>query len=642
MKKHILPYLIILLLAFVVPTQANLTLQGTPQSGVVYLNSNNNITLAAVVTAIGPSMPTTLIILPGTWPVTSNLNISSNINLVINKGAMLAISNGTLTINGTMDAGLYQIFNCTGTGKVAFGIGSVARIYPQWWGANTIPGTTDMTAAVQAALTAGAGKIVYLVDGAHKITATLLVSDRTTLEGESWKAKLTTALDIEIVSNTGDASTGIINLTIKNLEFENTYPVTGGIGSTKFHVHLFNPISALIDHCHFKSAFNDTDYNTANRGGVWFEKIAPYYAILNHIDNSFVQNGSVRFDTSDSSITNSIVWGHTCDYAIMLNDGDINVLNNQGIIGSRSHGGIYLTLTGGSAGAHKIIGNYIGGTNDDMDNGYGVYSIAPVGVTITGNTFHQMDGPGIYCQDGVNNSITANAFYGGNPKSISVHTGYPDIIIDGVTYNPQNYTISGNTFFRSAAQGDSVEDAIHMRGFFAPANNTFNGNTFNGIRRYNTPAINYSVDTRNVLTGNIGHGTEVMSGTWVPTLIGTTGGVAATSAADGYYTYDATGRVWFDLNIVTTSVSGLSGNLAITLSFTASNGTGVQSASVNFAVIDGITLGAGYTGVLGSIDKNTNQIKLLEWGSTKGITHLPVETAASATQFRVSGSFVKQ
>jgi hypothetical protein len=93
---------------------------------------------------------------------------------------------------------------------------------------------------------------------------------------------------------------------------------------------------------------------------------------------------------------------------------------------------------------------------------------------------------------------------------------------------------------------------------------------------------------------------------------------------------------------VTTSVSGLSGYLAITLPFIANNGTGVQSVAVNFAVINGITLDPGYTGLLGSIGENTNQIQLSEWGSTKIITQLSVGAAASATKLRVSGSFVKQ
>ena len=66
----------------------------------------------------------------------------------------VTISNGvTLSINGPFEAGLYQVFNCVGTGQVVFG-NQVGVICPEWWATNTTPGTTNMQPALQAALTA--------------------------------------------------------------------------------------------------------------------------------------------------------------------------------------------------------------------------------------------------------------------------------------------------------------------------------------------------------------------------------------------------------------------------------------------------------------------------------------------------------
>ncbi len=45
---------------------------------------------------------------------------------------MLVVANDvTLTLNGPLDAGLYQIFSCTGTGKVVFGAGSAGFLLPE-------------------------------------------------------------------------------------------------------------------------------------------------------------------------------------------------------------------------------------------------------------------------------------------------------------------------------------------------------------------------------------------------------------------------------------------------------------------------------------------------------------------------------
>lgn len=80
--------------------------------------------------------------------LSSNLTVNSNISLVIPKGAVITIPNGvTLTINGPFEAELYQVFNCTGTGKVLFGLAAVKQVLPEWW----YSGSGDYSAAIQAA-----------------------------------------------------------------------------------------------------------------------------------------------------------------------------------------------------------------------------------------------------------------------------------------------------------------------------------------------------------------------------------------------------------------------------------------------------------------------------------------------------------
>ena len=102
----------------------------------------------AALAAIGASART-LVLTPGTWgPPTSA--VPANVNLRVESGATIAVGNGqTLTINGPLEAGLYQIFSCTGTGKVLLGAGAVSAAIPHWW---RDPSVTDWTNAIQAAI----------------------------------------------------------------------------------------------------------------------------------------------------------------------------------------------------------------------------------------------------------------------------------------------------------------------------------------------------------------------------------------------------------------------------------------------------------------------------------------------------------
>ena len=100
----------------------------------------------AAIAAIGGNKATLLVSIGVT--VTANLTIPATLTLQFIQGGIITVNSGiTLTINGPIDAGLYQIFNCVGTGKVVFG-GPLNGIYPQWFGA-VCDGVTDDAAAIQ-------------------------------------------------------------------------------------------------------------------------------------------------------------------------------------------------------------------------------------------------------------------------------------------------------------------------------------------------------------------------------------------------------------------------------------------------------------------------------------------------------------
>lgn len=151
------------------------------------LGDPGHATLSEALSTIG-STETTLALPAGTVNITSNTSIPTNVHLKMLRGGKFNISTGvTLTINGPFEAGLYQTFSWTGTGKVVFGHGAVDRAYPEWWGAkpdyNPANGTgTDSANAINAAL--AAAKRVHLQAGNYYFTKALYIPVLTQLVGQ--------------------------------------------------------------------------------------------------------------------------------------------------------------------------------------------------------------------------------------------------------------------------------------------------------------------------------------------------------------------------------------------------------------------------------------------------------------------------
>ena len=152
---------------------------------------SNQAGIEAAKTAIG-SNNRTLNLSAATWAITGDMTIPSNITLRMDQGAVLAISTGkTVTINGPLDAGPYQIFSCTSTRQVNFGPGAIAEAYPEWWGARA-DNSTDSLSGIQAAVNTGVK--VVLAKGTYKLSGTLtftalgaLVPATGIIEGAGWQ-----------------------------------------------------------------------------------------------------------------------------------------------------------------------------------------------------------------------------------------------------------------------------------------------------------------------------------------------------------------------------------------------------------------------------------------------------------------------
>jgi hypothetical protein len=77
---------------------------------------------------------TQVVIAPGAYSVSADITFPVESSVYAPNGVLITIDTGkTLTINGPFEAGLYQVFNCVGTGKVVFS-GSPSPVYSIWFG----------------------------------------------------------------------------------------------------------------------------------------------------------------------------------------------------------------------------------------------------------------------------------------------------------------------------------------------------------------------------------------------------------------------------------------------------------------------------------------------------------------------------
>ena len=130
-------------------------------------------TFAAAITAIGAT--------EGELHIRSALTVSTDVTvpitlaLVFHKGGSLAIATGkTVTINGALIAGMYQIIS--GAGEIAVSGPAQGRGYAEWFGAKA-DGATDCAAAIADAV--DHFDVVELLSGTYKTTAAIAVTNTT-------------------------------------------------------------------------------------------------------------------------------------------------------------------------------------------------------------------------------------------------------------------------------------------------------------------------------------------------------------------------------------------------------------------------------------------------------------------------------
>lgn len=179
---------------------------GITSPALPWVNVNDYNDLSTAIAAIGAAKTTLLIT---DTQLTNSLTIPLNINLVIIKTGTLSVNPGqTVIINGSFEAGLYQVFS--GTGTISFGTSSIKEVNPEWWGTNTSPGTTDMSSAIQKAIDSISSGVIKFSNTSYAITTQLTFKNYQNYIGEgsfSSEIKYTGTDDAIIISNPLNTST---------------------------------------------------------------------------------------------------------------------------------------------------------------------------------------------------------------------------------------------------------------------------------------------------------------------------------------------------------------------------------------------------------------------------------------------------
>jgi hypothetical protein len=168
------------------------------------LGDPNYSTLAQALTTIG-SNQVTLTIPAGTVAVTGNTAIPGNIALQVRNGGKFEVASGvTLTINGTVEAGPYQIFS--GTGAVI--LGGVSTVYDVWFASppSTPEGAIAASVGARFIKTIGSAPLVYVKESGTGNTGWIAASTLSHTHTSSQVGLGNVTNDAQLKRSAGDIS----------------------------------------------------------------------------------------------------------------------------------------------------------------------------------------------------------------------------------------------------------------------------------------------------------------------------------------------------------------------------------------------------------------------------------------------------
>jgi len=408
-----------------------------------------------------------------TYTFSTDETIPSNINVVIDKGAILSIDSAkTLTINKLQDPGLYQVFS--GAGSVSFGVGSVEFAIPQWWGALG-DATADDTAEINAAFAAYTRVLIPKVSASYLVTAPL------------------TPIDNQVITVEGEIKTA--------------QPAVGAF-------NIFNIVSKSNVTIIGKGGIITGDGATGNLVGI--KSITSSNITVVGMEVTAVGYGIWLRSTTDVNVKDIYVHdilyrgiqvGYSADASynyFNISDNRVDTVTGSGIETQEMSRG-------------TVTGNVVSNISKAATTSVGIMVYHGNRVAVTGNSLFEMgaevDGI-VFYEAGSNNSCTGNTIHGtaaGAGVQVSTISGMTvagnqingtflkPIRIDG---DAQFVSITGNSINATTATGAGIE--VTARGVDSPSYVTIIGNTVRNTTGGSLAGINIDKDSIYInITGNI-------------------------------------------------------------------------------------------------------------------------------------------
>lgn len=366
-------------------------------------------------------------------------------------------------------------------------------------------GIADDTVAFKKAFefAAASGKPIYIPSGKYLISESLAVFTGLVVIGDGDSSVIECKTDIPVFSFVpSDKTTVLFNVELRKLHIHNSLTTI----RTTHDVDFENPNFCKLEAVHISNSRDDTQYSDQHKGGIKFHKHASAQsAYCNALNDCWLQNCQAWFDSvTDSDIHKGYYWGHVCDSAIKItgSSGNIEVANVQGIITSQYKGGIY--LNGNSMNQIRVASNEFDG-NPLIVRGHGINAESSIiAATIANNMIWGCGKSGLIANDPVGWSVTGNVFWKNNASD----AGHSDIQFNGVTIQPSENSVTGNTFV--------IDDARTNKGYAIKennagqncVNNAYSGNSIRGS--YNRPGIKLTEieGKKSTCFGNVGVGAE--------------------------------------------------------------------------------------------------------------------------------------
>jgi hypothetical protein len=249
----------------------------------------------------------------GTYRIDQNTTIPAGVTLDMSEGGLLTIDNGvTLTINGPLIAPRKRVFSGTGVVRLGFGGGAAVVAYPEWWGA--VPdGTTDCSAAINAAIAAAGQVILSFAAGVYSADHIALTTSSSLYGVSKDETIIRSRTATWLVRLINADSVAPCQLTIKDITFDGQ--TLGTVGFQTNNCAYFS-----IRDCKFVGFVTQGIYSIGS--------------ILYQVVRCIILNCPIGYDaeTSPNSPTNAVTLQHTSisgstSFAIRVRGGSMFVVD---------------------------------------------------------------------------------------------------------------------------------------------------------------------------------------------------------------------------------------------------------------------------------------------------------------------------